>query len=111
MEFFVAQAVDADAPIREEWAEYDVGAPDGTRIEVKAGGYLQSWAQAKHSTPMWTFASAYADKRWDPASGKYLPAVPEDRVDVWVFGWQTCRDHASYDPLDLDQWEFRVVPP
>lgn len=86
------------------------GGAGGTRIEVKAAGYLQSWAQAQPSTPSWTFAAAYADKRWDPVAGAYLPVDPEDRVHVWVFALHTCRDHATYDPLELSQWEFRVAP-
>ena len=110
VEFFVAKAVGSTAPMRVEWAEYDVEAPDGTRIEVKASGYLQSWVQRKPSAPSYTFKSAFADSRWDPAAGAYAPVDPEDRVDVWVFALQTCRDHQSYDQLDLEQWEFRVVP-
>ena len=110
VEFFVANAVGAEAPIHEEWAEYDVEAPDRTRIEVKASGYLQSWVQPRLSTPAYSFASAYAAQRWDPVVGTYLPVDPEDRVHVWVFALQTCRDHSSYDALDLGQWEFRAVP-
>jgi hypothetical protein len=31
-------------------------------------------------------------------------------ADVYVFAVHTCRDHASYDVLDVDQWEFHVLP-
>jgi hypothetical protein len=30
-------------------------------------------------------------------------------VHVWVFALQTATDPARYDPLDINQWEFRVV--
>jgi hypothetical protein len=32
------------------------------------------------------------------------------RADVFVFALHACKDPLLYDPLDLDQWEFRVVP-
>ena len=44
-EFLVAQAVGSKAA-RVEWDDYDVLAPDGTRIEVKSSGLLQAWEQA-----------------------------------------------------------------
>ena len=38
------------------------------------------------------------------------PVEPADRVDAWVFALQTCVKPDEYDPLSLEQWEFRVVP-
>jgi hypothetical protein len=35
---------------------------------------------------------------------------PRDRVHAWVFALQIATRDAEYDPLDLGQWEFRVVP-
>jgi hypothetical protein len=108
-EFFVAQAVQSPAMIRVEWADYDVEARDGTRIEVKASGYLQSWNETRVSTPSWSFKSAYASSAWDESTGSYTEVDPSDRVHAWVFALQTCTDRGQYDPLDLDQWQFRVI--
>jgi hypothetical protein len=108
-EFFVAEAVEASAPIRVEWGDYDVEAKDGTRIEVKAAGYLQSWRQKRISTPSWSFSSAYSESAWDESKGTYVEVDPRDRVHVWVFALQTCTEPEQYDPLDLDQWQFRVI--
>jgi hypothetical protein len=83
---------------------------DGTRVEIKTAGYLQSWATKKLSTPAWTFRSVTADKVWSEDLGAYLPVDPAARVHVWVFALQTCRDPQAYEPLSLDQWEFRVMP-
>ena len=109
VEFFVARAVGSPAPIRVEWAAFDVEAADGTRIEVKTSGYLQSWAQRKPSAPSYTFKSAYAESVWNETTGTMDPVNAEDRVHVWVFALHICTEPARYDPLDMSQWEFRVV--
>lgn len=108
-EFFVARAVGSTAPIRVEWADYDVEARDRTRIEVKASGYLQSWVQRRPSVPSYSFKSVNADRGWDAEAGTFVPVDPAERVHTWVFALQTCRDHSRYDPLDVAQWEFRVM--
>lgn len=110
VEFFVAKAAGSTAPIRVEWADYDVEAADGTRIEIKASGYLQSWGQKQVSIPTYSFKSAFAETEWDALAGDYVPTDPETRVDVWVFALQTCIEPSRYDPLDMAQWEFRVAP-
>jgi hypothetical protein len=110
VEFLVAQAVGATAPHRVEWAPFDVEGADGTRIEVKATAYLQSWVSPKLTTPRWTFATVDSATSWDADSGQEIPIDPLDRADVWVFALQTCQSPNEYDPLDIDRWEFRVVP-
>jgi hypothetical protein len=109
-EYLVARALDDPRPVRVEWGSYDVRAADGTRVEVKSTGYLQSWGQRRLSTPTWTFRSVRADKVWSDRRGEYERVDPADRVHVWVFALHTATDHVRYDPLDVDQWEFRVVP-
>lgn len=109
-EYLVARAVDSKSPHRVEWDAWDVTAGDGTKIEVKATGRLQSWTQKRVTTPRWTFPSVNSTEEWSDADGAYRPVDPADRVDVWVFALQTCTDDAAYDPLSTDQWEFRVIP-
>ena len=48
-EFIVAAALGRTATRRKGWDNYDVQSDSGVKVEVKASGYLQSWAQAKHS--------------------------------------------------------------
>ena len=110
VEFLVAQAVGETAPHRVEWAPFDVKGADGTRIEVKSTAYLQSWITRKLTTPRWTFQTVDSAKSWDEDSGQEFPIDPIDRADVWVFALQTCQVPEEYDPLDIDQWEFRAVP-
>jgi hypothetical protein len=110
VEFLVAQAVGDSAPMRVEWGAFDVRAEDGTRVEVKTTGRLQSWTLKKLSTPAWSFKSVRASRVWSEELGDYVTVDPYDRVHVWVFALQTAVDAGLYDPLNLEQWEFRVVP-
>lgn len=106
-EFLVALALDDPSALREEWASHDVTAADGTRVEVKASAYLQSWVQRKPTPPSFTLTGA--KEIWDPERGVYT--VPDrGRVDVWVFALQTASTHDEYDALDLAQWRFWAAP-
>lgn len=109
-EFMVATATGSPTPARVEWAPFDVLTGDRTRVEVKATGYLQSWTNTTPTRPRWTFKSVDADRYWDEEKAVMVNVSPRDRVDVWVFALQTCQQAEQYDPLDVGQWEFRVVP-
>lgn len=103
-EFLVARALGATGP-RVEWDAYDVLAPDGTRIEVKASAYVQAWAQRRPSRITFT---GLTGRTWTPAGGS-----SDDQTfnaDVYVFAVQTAADHDSYDSLDTEQWQFYVLP-
>lgn len=110
VEFLVAHALGDRSRVRVEWGPYDVKARDGTLVEVKATGRLQSWATEKLSTPSWSFKSVRAGRVWADDVGDYVDIRPQTRVHVWVFALQTAVDPSAYNPLDVDQWEFRVVP-
>ncbi len=103
-EVLVARAVGATGP-RVEWDAYDVLAPDGTRIEVKASAYVQAWAQRRPSRITFT---GLTGRTWTPEGG----AAEEQtfNADVYVFAVQTAVDHDTYEPLDVDQWQFYVLP-
>lgn len=104
-EFLVAAALDRTAERRKSWDNYDVRTASGLRVEVKASGYLQGWAQAKHSQLSFGRVAA---RSWNDNTNEF-GAAPEVRADVFVFAVQTCKDHASYDALDIAQWAFYVV--
>lgn len=111
-EWLVASAVGDTRGPRVEWDAWDVVAPPphNTRIEVKTTGRLQSWTSRKLSTPRWPFPGLHSTRYWDEARGEYVEVAKEDRVDVWVFALHTATSHDDYDPLNVSQWEFRVVP-
>lgn len=103
-EWLVARAVGANE-IQPEWAAFDVLSPRGVRIEVKTSAYLQSWAQTRLSPIRF---GNLRTRKWDPVSGE--DSEPSFGADVYVFGVQTATDHALYDPLDVSQWDFYVLP-
>ena len=49
-EFIVLKAVEAEAVHRLNWDGYDILMRDGTKVEVKVSGYVQSWNQNGLST-------------------------------------------------------------
>ncbi|MFD1722385.1 hypothetical protein [Amnibacterium endophyticum] len=104
-EFLVARALAISNPQRIEWAEYDV-LLDDIRIEVKSSAYLQAWEQ-RHLSRI-TF-SGLKGTPYNPRSG-YDPAGRQYNAEVYVFGVQTALTHDAYDPLDVSQWEWYVLP-
>lgn len=103
-EFLVAQAVGSGGA-RVEWDAYDVLTPDGTRVEVKSSAYLQVWEQKRPSRIVFT---GLRGRTWTPQDGEAPEATYN--ADVYVFAVQTAQSHAEYNPLDVDQWAFYVLP-
>ncbi|RMF72917.1 MAG: hypothetical protein D6738_10110 [Acidobacteria bacterium] len=105
-EFLVAQALGVADDVRDEWAAWDLTAPDGTRVEVKSAAYIQSWHQDRLSRISFRIPKTHA---WDRASNR---SAPERRrqAHVYVFAILAHKEQATLDPLDLSQWEFHVVP-
>jgi hypothetical protein len=104
-EFLVAQALGAATLPRIEWDAYDVLTPEGVRVEVKSSAYVQAWTQARPSSIRF---GGLNGRTWDSAAGYAASATYN--ADVYVFALVTARDHASYDPLDLAQWRYWVLP-
>jgi len=104
-EYLVALAVGSAGGTRREWDDYDVLTRDGVRVEVKSSGYLQVWEQRTLSRI--TF-SGLASRSW-PLGGT-LAAEASYNADVYVFAIHTAVEHDAYDLLDVEQWEFHVLP-
>ena len=106
-EFIVAQALGVDTSgVRDEWAAYDLVMPEGIKVEVKSCAYLQSWSQREPSSVLFSVRKARA---WDPESNRQA-SVATREADVYVFALLAHLDKATLDPLNLDQWEFYVLP-
>ncbi len=103
-EWLVAKAVGATEP-RPEWDEFDVLTPARVPVEVKSSAYLQAWPQRDLSKI--SFSGLRSQK-----------LGPENRYSgqrtfnahVYVFCVQTAQSHDAYDPLDVSQWDFYVLP-
>lgn len=85
---------------------YDLLTPSGIKVEVKAAGYVQAWPQPRPSTPRFTVSPAYG---YDADTGE-RDAEQRCHADVYVFALHAHRDRATADPLDVDQWQFFVLP-
>ncbi len=106
-EFIVATALDIDIDsVREEWAAYDLITNNGVKIEVKSAAYLQSWNQKDFSKIIFSIKEA---KFWSSDTNK-LGDVAIRSADIYVFCLLNHKDKSTLDPLNLDQWEFFVVP-
>jgi hypothetical protein len=111
-EFIVAKALDAAKGVRNEWAAFDLETPDGIKVEVKSAAYLQSWHQDDYSIIQF---SVRKTKELDWVNGGYR-GIPKRHADVYVFGLlahkkeNVTKDKETVNPLDLNQWEFYVLP-
>jgi hypothetical protein len=106
-EYIVARALGLAADgLREEWAAFDLRTPNEVSVEVKSGAYLQTWHQKKPSLIRFPIPKTLA---WDAATGTQS-AVPARQAQVYVFAALIHEDKATLDPLNLNQWEFYVVP-
>ncbi len=104
-EFIVASALGASDGVSATWDKFDI-LYRGSGIEVKSSSYLQSWAQERESyigfavrptvAPIANTAT-YDDER-------------KRQSDVYVFCLLKHKDKLTLDALNLDQWEFYVVP-
>ena len=106
-EFIVASALDLAAGVRKEWDAFDLKLTDGRTVEVKSAAYLQSWGHNELSTVSFSIRPTYA---WDSDTNIVSPETRR-QADIYVFCLlkHTEKDD-SFDPMNLDQWEFYVLP-
>jgi hypothetical protein len=105
-EYIVGSALGCVGEVRTQWDAYDLLTPDGIKVEVKSGAYLQSWKQNKLSAiqfgirPTWT---------WEARKNRALRERLR-QADVYVFCLLKHREKDSIDPLNMSQWDFYVIP-
>ncbi len=105
-EFLVGVALGASGEVRTEWDAYDLQLADGTKVEVKSSGYLQSWKQTSLSRIRFGIA---AKKAWDAASNtSSSERLRSAEVYVFAVHAHTCQE--TIDPLNVKQWQFYVLP-
>ena len=106
-EYIVARALGvAEIVVRDEWGAYDLETESGIKIEVKSAAYIQSWYQNHLSTIIFRVPKTRA---WDPDTN-ILSKELKRQADVYVFALLSHKDKLTIDPLDLNQWEFYVLP-
>lgn len=108
-EYLVGLALEADlSRPRVEWAAWDLETRNGITVEVKSTAYVQAWAAPQKPSQV-RYGGLLARTWIEGTAGSYT-ADPGVRAAVYVFALEHCRDPEVYDPLNWDQWEFRVVP-
>lgn len=106
-EFIVATATRIDISIcRDEWSAYDLETPEGIKVEVKSAAFLQSWSQASYSQVSFSIKESQI---WDADTNKFSNSRKR-HADVYVFCLLNHMDKRTVDPMNLDQWEFYVLP-
>lgn len=105
-EYIVAKALGNEEPSNTgSWTLYDI-AYRGKRIEVKETSYYHSWQtdeEPKAKTRTFGITKAYSNYQ-DNTS------VFERQNDVYVFCLNTGENKADSNPLQLEHWEFYVIP-
>jgi hypothetical protein len=104
-EWLVGILLGLEMDTRENWTSYDLKQGPLT-IGVKTSSWLHPWAQARLTSPVF---SGLLSKAWNPEIGAYAESAAY-HTDWYVFCLQICQDGDSWDALDLDQWEFYLLP-
>ncbi len=106
-EFLVCFALGAEAPVRKDWQPYDVLAPEGIRVEVKASAYLQAWKQVNLSKIIFGIPQT---RKYDFEADAFgYDAEMLRQSDVYVFCVETCQNPDELNERDLSQWDFYVI--
>ena len=114
-EYIVGLALGVPLTVRSSWDDYDLLVPAGklargaVRVQVKSAAYLQAWGQRKLS------AITFGGLRrrpfpWSAAQSFVLGETKCPKADLFVFAIEAARRHEDYDPLEIGQWAFRVLP-
>ena len=104
-EYIVASAVGSISGVRKEWESFDVLSPEGIKIEVKSGAYIQSWSQKEFSKIQFGIAPKLA---WETETNIYSSEKARN-ADIYVFCVFSNKDQKTVNPLNLDQWDFYVI--
>lgn len=105
-EFIVANALGIADKLRIEWDAFDLSTKNGKKIEVKSSSYLQTWHQRKLSAI--TFG-IQRTRIWDPKTNTMIGELRR-QADIYVFCILAQKESKKLDPLNLDQWDFYILP-
>ncbi len=105
-EYLVACDLGLADGIRVEWDAYDLKTQEGIKVEVKSAAYLQSWHQEKLSAISFGIQPTIG---WNASTNEYS-TERRRQADVYVFALLHHQDKTTLDPLNVDQWEFYLLP-
>jgi hypothetical protein len=106
-EFIVATALGFDFnDLRKEWSTWDLTISHDLTVEVKCSGYIQTWGHEKLSKINFSIKKT---KAWNEETGKY-EGDKKRHAKVYIFALFNPQVQEGIDPLDLDQWDFYILP-
>ena len=100
-EFIVGKALEFTEPCnRNGWPLYDIFYRN-TRIEIKETGYYYSWQKNGKISQQRTFgiSTSYGEDK-----------IKARQNDIYIFCLNTGTNAEESNPLEMDNWEFYVVP-
>ena len=106
-EFLVAQALEVkESQNTDSWTLYDIKYRN-TRIEVKETSYYHPWNENGKISKQRTFGITKANSSYEciGEENRY-----ERQNDIYVFCLNTGMDKDSSNPMNLNNWEFYIVP-
>lgn len=104
-EFLVGNALGVLNAPRVMWDNADIDY-NGYFIEVKSSAYIQSWEQAKPSAPVYGIAPKY---NWTGIGNEYETEMRRF-ADYSIFCLLNEKNRNKVKPLNIDQWEFYILP-
>ena len=111
-EYFVRCATATDGRPAGDWNYVDIECSDGMTIEVKCSARLQPGKGGELVRRNPSFSIRQMTGAWSNREWAWLPKPDKPRrwADVYVLCLENETDPLKYDPLDLSQWEFFVIP-
>ena len=107
-EFVVAQALGVtEAQNAAYWTLWDTSYRE-KRIEVKATAYYHLWNSNGKVSKQRVFGITKANGSYDPTISRNAEFCRQN--DIYVFCLNTGNTKESSNPLNLNNWEFYVVP-
>ena len=90
----------------------DIKLGDGTTVEIKCSAHLQPKREGKLEPMPPKFDISKKTWAWSNRRGDWLPqpVAPVRWADIYVLCLEKETDPDSYNPLDLSQWEYFVIP-
>ncbi len=105
-EYIVAKASGLTEKVRTEWDAFDLLTEKGLKIEVKSASYIQTWYQKKYSEISFSIRKT---KYWDENTN-LLAQESKRQADIYVFCLLKHKVQETLNPLDLNQWDFYILP-
>lgn len=94
-----------DCPRRER-DKYDLVTPEGITVEVKSASYIQSREQKDFSRILFSIRPT----QWYDDMTMKRDAKLKRQADIYVFCLLSHKDKKTIDPLNMNQWEFYILP-